>query len=228
MKKQVFIFLLVVTGLLMACKKDKNDPNPEVAGLMTFHLVSDQPSIGVTLSGNTLPGSPYNYLGYTGYYANIFPGNREIQSYGGGSTPLVSSNYNFETGEYYSLFVVGANGVYRHIVVEDDYDSLTATAGRSYIRYINAIPDSISATIGIGEPGGNLSFTAPYGEVSDFQSVTAGPVTISVAANAVTDTTRTITLEEKKAYTVLLTGRRDATNDNEKVQIRFIENGRIE
>lgn len=228
MKKVIFLGMLVITVLVISCNKDKNEPNPDVAGLMTFHLVSDQPSIGVTLSGNTLPGSPYNYLGYTGYYANIFPGNRMIQSYGGGSTPLLSSNYNFETGEYYSLFVVGANGVYRHIVVEDDYDSLTATAGRSYLRYINAIPDSVQATIGIGEPGGNLSFTAPYGQVSDFQSVTAGSVTITVSANAVQDTTRTITLEEKRAYTVLLTGRRDATNENEKVQIRFVENGRIE
>ncbi|MDX1955966.1 MAG: DUF4397 domain-containing protein [Chitinophagaceae bacterium] len=227
MKKQLIIGLVLV-GVLAACKKDKDNNDSEVAGLMAFHLVSDQPSIGVSLSGNNLPGSPYSYLGYTGYYANIFPGTRSINSTAGSSTTLSTSSYDFMAGEYYSLFIVGANGVYRHIVVEDDYDSLTATAGRSYIRYINAIPDSLLTEIVIGEPGGNLNFTAPYGLVSDFQSVTSGSVTISVGANSLQDTTRTITLEEKKAYTILLSGQRGATNTDQQVQIRFIENGRIE
>lgn len=227
MKKQLIIGLVLV-GVLAACKKDKDNNDSEVAGLMAFHLVSDQPSIGVSLSGNNLPGSPYSYLGYTGYYANIFPGTRSINSTAGSSTTLSTSSYDFMAGEYYSLFIVGVNGVYRHIVVEDDYDSLTATAGRSYIRYINAIPDSLLTEIIIGEPGGNLNFTAPYGLVSDFQSVTSGSVTISVGANSLQDTTRTITLEEKKAYTILLSGQRGATNTDQQVQIRFIENGRIE
>lgn len=227
MKKQLIIGLVLV-GVLAACKKDKDNNDSEVAGLMAFHLVSDQPSIGVSLSGNNLPGSPYSYLGYTGYYANIFPGTRSINSTAGSSTTLSTSSYDFMAGEYYSLFIVGANGVYRHIVVEDDYDSLTATAGRSYIRYINAIPDSLLTEIIIGEPGGNLNFTAPYGLVSDFQSVTSGSVTISVGASSLQDTTRTITLEEKKAYTILLSGQRGATNTDQQVQIRFIENGRIE
>lgn len=225
-KKAILFFALLV--LLVGCSKDDDANNTEVAGLMTFHLVSDQPSIGVSLSGNTLPGSPYSYLGYTGYYANIFPGTRSIESFGAASTPLLSSSYAFSAGEYYSLFVVGAAGVYRHIVVEDDFDSLSATAGRSYIRYINAIPDSAMATVEIGEPGGSLNFTPSFGEVSDFQAVTAGSVTITVSANLVQDTSRTITLEEKKAYTILLTGRRDATNPDEQIQIRFVENGRLE
>lgn len=226
--KKLVILVVGLTTILVACKKDNTDNNPQVAGLMAFHLASDQSTVGLTLSGNTLPGSPYSYMGYTGYYANIFPGTRSIESYGAGSTPLLSSSYTFTAGEYYSLFVVGANGVYRHIVVEDDFDSLSATAGRSYIRYINAIPDSAMATVTIGEPGGSLDFTSSFGEVSDFQSVTAGSVTIGISANAVQDTTRTITLEEKKVYTILLTGRRDATNEEEKVQIRFVENGRLE
>lgn len=227
MKKQLIIGLVLV-GFLAACKKDKDNTDPQVAGLMAFHLASDQPTIGVTLSGNTLPGSPYSYLGYTGSYANIYTGTRSINSYTGTSTTLSTSSYNFMAGEYYSLFIVGANGVYRHIVVEDDYDSLTATAGRSYIRYINSIPDSLVTEIGIGEPGGSLSYTAPFGFVSDFQSVTSGSVTLTVGVNSVQDTARTITLEEKKAYTILLTGQRGATDPDQQVQIRFIENGRIE
>ncbi len=227
MKKQLIIGLVLV-GVLAACKKDNDNTDTQVAGLMAFHLAPDQPTVGINLSGNTLPGSPYSYQGYTGYYANIFPCNRTIDSYGGSSTTLATSSYNFMEGEYYSLFVVGANGVYRNIVVEDDYDSLTATSGRAYLRYINAIPDSAIASVDIGEPGGNLNFMVPYGEVSEFQSVTAGSVTISIGANSIQDTTRTITLEEKKAYTILLTGRRDATEPDQQVQIRFIENGRIE
>lgn len=222
---------LLLTGVVFtACNKfdDDDNNNTPVAGLMAFNLVPDKSSVTVALSGNALGNAPLAYSSYTGVYLPVFPGNRTVETYDNGSpAPITSTTATFEAEKYYSAFVVGANGNYRNVIVHDNFDSLSGASGQAYIRYINAIPDSSQPNVTITAGGSNVvTGPAAFASVSEFTAVTPGSVTIDVSNGGSIDADRTITLEARKIYTVLLAGiPGDPSNG---VQIRFVANGELD
>ncbi len=220
--------LLCGALVLSACKK--NDPeviNTPAAGLMAFNLAADKSAIGFTLSGNQLGNQPLGYSNFTGVYLPIFVGNREVRSfdYNTGST-LAISNGSFADSMYYSLFLLGANGVYRNLLVNDQLETLDFETGKAWVRYINAIPDSSAIPmVTIGESA--VSAPAPFATVSDFKLVNAGAVNTGINNSGNISATRTITLEANKIYTVLFSGMPGQTDPNQAVQIRFVQNGTV-
>lgn len=227
------VLAVVAAGVLFtACLKDKDYDNTPVpaAGLMTFNLAPDQSNLLVRLSGNLLTQQPLNYTSYSGVYQNIYVGDRQIEAfnYNAGKT-LTSSRYNFENGKYYSLFVTGVDSAYRNIVSVDDFAKLdsVSTSGKAYVRYINAITDTVNAsTVTIAAGGTNVvNESAPYGKVNEFTEVTAGSVAVTVKNNNGVDASRTISLEANKVYTLLLIGQPGVTDATKQVQIKFVANG---
>jgi hypothetical protein len=159
----------------------------------------------------------------------VYPGNRLVESvdYASGNA-LDSSSYNFEPNKYYSLFVTGNSGNYRNVIVRDNFDSLSISSGQAYVRYVNAIPDSSAPNVSIVANGENvINSNASFGSVSDFQAVTPGDVTIQVNNGSTINKSRTINIEQQKAYTVLVAGITGSTG-NDSLQIRFIENGTLQ
>ncbi len=216
--------LLLTVLLFTACKKE--DPKTiytPAAGVMAFNLAPDKPAVGFTLSGNTLGNTVLNYTGYTGVYLPVYTGNREVRSvdYYMGSTIAISNN-NFADSAYYSAFLLGANGNYRNVVVKDEVDLLTPVAGKAWVRYVNAIPDSASTpAITVGTNNEN----APYATVAAFRQVNAGSVNFAISNGSTVNASRTINLEENKIYTVLFLGLPNPTDPANAAQIRFIQNG---
>jgi len=224
--------ILSAAVLFTACLKDKDDNNTDIpaAGLMAFNLAPDQESIAITLSDNWLTQQPLGYTSYNGVYQNIYTGNREVTSYDYPATdPLATVNHNFEDSLYYSLFVVGYDDNYRNVIVTDNFDSLSASSGKAYVRYINAVADSVNASaVTIAKGGSNVvSDNASFGHVSDFTAVDPGEISVAIKQGSAIDASRNITVEEKKVYTVLLIGVPGATDENKKVQIRFVNNGTL-
>ena len=228
----VLVLSVAAAGILFtACLKnnDTNTPQTPVAGLMAFNLAPDQSAVTITLSGNALTASPLGYTSYTGAYQSIYTGTRAIESFSQANASLVSTSYNFEQDKYYSLFVVGYNNSYRNVVSLDNFDSLSTTQGNAYIRYINAIADTVGTPAVTITAGGNsvVNENASFASVSEFKAVSPGSVSIAVKNGTAIDTSRTISVEQNKAYTILLTGVPGATDDIKKVQIRFIQNGSL-
>jgi hypothetical protein len=222
--------VLVAGILLVACEKSDNGEtsNAPVSGLMAFNLATDK-AVGISLSGSPLINQPLSFENYTGNYLNVYSGNRLVQTidYNTGS-PLDSTSFNFEPQKYYSLFVAGTGGHYRNVIVNDNFDSLSVSAGQAYIRYVNAIPDSVAPTVSVVTNGDNvIDNNASFGAVSDFKAITAGDVSIKVSNGSTINKDRTITLEQQKVYTVLLAGVPGSTG-NDSLQIRFIENGTLQ
>ena len=219
-----------VALLLSACKKSTDfDSNTPVSALMTFNLAPDKTAIGIAISGNVLTTTPLNYTSYTGIYQTIFPGSREVTAYdfGGGNT-FATVSQNFEATKYYSAFVLGANGTYSNLVVKDELDSLSATSGQAYVRFINAIPDSTKPLVTLTANGTDLSNSnAGYATVSSFTAVNPGDVTIKVDNGTTISANRTITVEKGKVYTILLTGIPGSTEPAKIVQIKYITNGSV-
>lgn len=231
--------LLPVSGvlalgiLLAACTKfddDDNDSNTPVAGLMSFNLVPDKSAIGISLSGNLLTNSPLSYTNYTGTYQRVYSGSREIESFDADSDSSFAKNsFSFEPDKYYSLFVTGANGNYSNVVTRDNFDSLSSTGGKAYLRYINAIPDSTQPTVTITANGTQVvNAPAAYTSVSEFAAADPGNVSIAVKNNANIDASRTISVEQGKVYTLLFVGIPGATDTSRSVQIKFIQNGTLD
>ena len=224
-------FALIGLALLFTgCMKKGDDVDIPSAGLMTFNLAPDQQSVVVALSGSTVSRTPMGYTSFSGLYQNIFIGTRNVESFDyPDENPLASTEFNFEDEKYYSAFVVGANGNYRNVVTVDNFDSLSASSGNAYIRYINAITDTVnSPTVTISAGGSNvLNDNAAFASVSEFTAVAPGEVSIAVKNGTAIDANRTITVEAKKVYTVLLVGMPGETDEFKKVQIRFIQNGTL-
>ena len=218
--------------LFTACLKDKNDNNVDVpaAGLMAFNLAPDQQSVVIALSGNWLTQQPLGFTNFTGTYRNIYTGNREVASYDyPANEALAAVNQNFEDSSYYSVFVVGYDDNYRNVVTQDNFDDLSASSGKAYVRYINAVADSVNASaVTIANGGTNVvNDNAAFAHVSNFTAVDPGEISVAIKQGSAIDASRNITVEAKKVYTILLVGVPGATDDDKKVQIRFIENGTL-
>lgn len=221
--------LLGTLALFSACNDDdNNNMQPDVAGFMAFNLVPDQTAIGVSLSGNQLR-SPLPYMSYTGGYVAIYPGERSTDafSYDNGNT-LATATQTYEPQKYYSLFVIGSKDNYQNVIVNDGLDTLNAAKGKAYVRYINAVTGSASADVEISNDTSILfSGQAAYGQVSPFMALDAGAVTIAINDGNKADTSRTITLEDQKAYTLLFAGNPGGNQSSDSVQIRYVENGTL-
>ena len=237
--KSLFSFRRFVVGLagivslsflLGSCSKFDNDNNSTpAAGLMSFNLAPDQPGIYVTLSGNSLNNLPLGYTSYSGVYQAIFPGDRPVQVYSYPSdTAIAGVNQVFTADKYYSLFVVGTNGHYQNIVTNDNFDSLAASSGKAFIRYINAIPDSSKPIVTIAANGNNVvNDNASFTSVSEFKTIDAGEVGVTISNGTSINASRNLTLEQGKVYTVLLVGTSGAADTTKAVQIKYISNGTI-
>jgi hypothetical protein len=220
--------LLLMLFLFSACKKTlETGSQPPVAGLMAFNLIPEK-TIGFTISGNNLTNSPLPYTNYTGSYLGVYVGNRDIAAYDLTSgTTLATSSQLFEDSAYYSVFAMGINGTNRNVIVKDNINGLTSTTGQAFVRYVNAIADSTR------QPLVNISYNgtdvfnnaAPYASVSDFKPVTPGDVSVKVNGESDINSSRTITLEQGKIYTVLLVGVPGQSDSAKAVQIKFIQNG---
>ncbi len=222
---------LFTMALFTSCLKtnDNNDPDTPVAGLMAFNLSPDKSSIGITLSGNNLTNTALGYTNYTGGYLGIYPGTRSVEAYDAGSgASFTGSDFTFNEGGYYSLFVVGAENDYRNVIVNDPLDSLATSAGKAYIRYINAIPDPSEPLVTVSTSNGSvINEQATFASVSDFVEVDAGNADIAISNNGNIQASRTVALEERKVYTVLFAGIPGSEDTTKSVQIRYIENGTL-
>jgi Domain of unknown function (DUF4397) len=220
--------ILLLVFSFSACKKNNDYVRTPAAGLMAFNLAPDKTAVGYSLSGNQLGNAALNYTNYTGAYLSVYLGNRELKSfdYNTGST-IATATGNFSDSMFYSVFLLGVNGSYRNVLVNDGLNSLTPAAGKAWIRYINAIPDSTSAVpkVTIGES--SVNEPAPYATVSSFKQVNAGTVNTGITNLINITASRAITIEENKIYTVLFAGLPTRTDSVQAVQVKVIQNGSL-
>ena len=239
--KKVFFWLrqytIPLTGIVLlifvlsACKKTLDTVNQQpVAGLMALNLVPDKAAIGVTISGNNLTNFPLLYTNYTGGYQPVYIGNRDVASYEFNTgTSLASASHVFEDSAYYSVFVVGANGSYKNLIVKDKLDSLSSSTGEAFVRYVNAIADStFQPLVRVSANGSDVfNSNAPFASVSDFKGIVPGDISVNVNNESVINSSRTITVEKGKIYTILLVGIPQQSDTAKAVQIKFIQNGAV-
>lgn len=213
--------------LLASCKKDLDQGTPiPAAGLLVHNLAPDQNALGVALSGSLLSNSPLAYTNYSGNYRNVYAGQREVAVFDYFTDSVIAkSNFSFENGKLYSLFVTGNKGVYSSLFVPDEVDS-TASSEKAYVRFVNAIPDSGVSKVTVTSSGSTVvDDDARFRTVSDFAAVEPGNVLVSINNGTNINANRTLQLQKGWVYTALLIGDPSATDTSKKVQVRYIQNG---
>lgn len=215
--------ILAVGLLFTACKKSNfENNNPDVAGLMAFNLAPDR-TIAVSIGGNAVTNNPLAFNNYTGGYLGIFPGSRSVEAYdySSGDT-LAAATFDFQAKKYYSSFLLGRDGNYQHVIVNDNFDSLSSSNGQAYVRYINGINGSVNPNITLTSGGtAVVNTTVGFGTVSEFVSVAPGELAIAVSG-ADANANRTINVEAKNVYTILLSS---GASSADPAQIKFVSNG---
>jgi hypothetical protein len=223
--------LLTAGVLFAACNKnnDSDNDNTPASGLMAFNLAPDVNNANITLSGNLLTQSPLAYNSFTGTYLGVYSGTRPVVAINANTgAEIASSSFDFVTDKYYSLFILGKSGTYRTVVVNDNADSLSTSSGQAFVRYINAIPDSSHPAVSFAVGGSDVvNENAAFASVSEFKPVASGPVTDTVNNGGTINKTRTVTLDQRKVYTFLLTGVPGGTSAD-SLQIRYISNGTVD
>jgi Domain of unknown function (DUF4397) len=219
--------LLLIAVAFIACNKDVAINNTPNAGILAFNSSPDREYAGFAVSGLRFTNTPVPYAGYTGGYQPIYPGMRTIEAFDFYSgAPLAYANRNFEGGHYYSTFLVGENGAYENIIAEDNLDSLDASLNKAYIRYVNAVADSIplnNISISVAGEIVTSSEDVPFKTISAFTPVSPGSLEFIVSDEVAIKASRTFDVESNRVYTVMLV--RAATSDS--LQIRYVQNGNI-
>lgn len=240
MKKLVTLLrknLLPLTGIFLvailfgACKKsDVEKTRTPAAGLMAFNLIPNSGGIGVAIGSNSITQQALYFNSFTGAYRPVYTGDRNLESYsfGTGST-LAKEPHTFKDSAYYTVFVMGANDEYSNVFVEDKLESIPAEdKTKTYVRFVNAIPDSSTSKVTISADGVDVfNSVSAFKEVSEFKEVASGDVMVKLDNESTIDTSRTITLEKGKIYTVLLTGMPESTNTDFGIDIKFITNASL-
>ena len=228
-QNKFFYLLLFSTVAFSACKKDNVASTP-TAGLMAFNLVPDSITpVVFVMNSNSLTNTPLSYSNFTGNYLPIYAGARTLKVYENNSdSALATGSFTVDANKYYSAFLMGANGMYKNVIVDDGLDSLPDSTEQSFVRYVNAIPDSSSQNITISANGTDeVAASTHYGDVSSFKGITPGDFTIDVTNDSTISAIKAITFEKNKVYTVLLTGLPHATDTAKAVKIRYIVNGTV-
>jgi hypothetical protein len=230
----ILVSVTLIAGyLLNSCKKNDTDtstpPNSQYARIMAFNLAPDEPSIGFSASGNFLTSAAVGFGDYTGDYKNVNIGEMEINTFefASPSSPISSLQAKLDINRFYSVFFVGVGSNHKSLFVRDYLDTLSGDAGKAYVRYINAITDSLT-DVNINITGGATNYVdenAAYGKVSDFKGVNPGEISIAIKSNNGIDTSKTLSVDLKRVYTILLTGTPGSVSA--PVDIKYIINGRV-
>lgn len=220
---------LTFAVLFSACKKTESTRIPQ-AGLMAFNLVPDQAGIGVAIDNRSILNGPLPYTNFTAGFVGVHPGTRELTSFVfSGGTTMETSPQNFKDSLYYSVFVMGTEGNYKNVFVEDPLDSLDATAEKAFVRYVNGVTGDDETTVSItSESAVVFNGTDEMGKVSDFKEVTPGTISVTVT-NPGRDgsVTRDLEVAKNGVYTVLVIGTPGSADEDKDVQIRMAHYGNV-
>ncbi len=225
---RISLFIIGFSLLIVSCKKQKHEPNPGIAGLVAFNLAPDQNQLMITLDGSYFTSSPLLYSRYTGKYFGVYEGDRTIVSFNNATNiDLAKVDFHFRDSGYYSLFFIGYKNHYRNFIVEDKLSAIPKSTGKSYIRYLYAIPDSLGAHVTISNAGIKaFDESNTYGNISDFKQTAPGNADVKILnGSGDIDVQRTVNLEPDGIYTVLLQGTTQSTDTLQKVKINLIQNG---
>lgn len=225
----VFAAFLLIT-FFTACNKSVPTLRTPEAGMMIFNLVADQPSIGVKLGSTPIINASFPYGTYSPGYLSVYPGLKVLSSYVyTNGAVLAADPQQFNDSAYYSLFVMGAGDLYKNVFVTDPIDSLDATAGKAYIRYVNAVVGTDETSVKVNTGGTDvINDLTAMGKVSGFIGVAPGNITVDITnPGDIKGATKDFNVTQNGVYTILLMGMAGSPDTSKAMKISPVFYGNI-
>lgn len=146
---KIIFTALISAFILSSCLKDNDNIGyyPQAAFTMV-NAYSPSESIIYNADQNAIQ-SPMNPLVFKSYtFANLFPGNRRIQTFSSNNKTLVDTLYAFRDSTYYTSFVYGTYDTPKHIISTDKL--LTGLENKSGIRFLHLANNIGAVNVYIG------------------------------------------------------------------------------
>ncbi len=179
-----------------------------IASLRVINASPNSTGLDVTLDQTKIAQNVW--FGNSSGYLFTRSGIREVKvTRGGTSSPiLLSFNFNFETNNFYTLVLTDSISKLTPLLVEDlKYNQI---AGKAFVRFINASPNSIPLDIKIGNPAGTIKHSYfTYQQITSYEPY--DPAIISFVftrtnTNEELISLRGLSLLTNKAYTIVVMG----------------------
>ena len=148
-------------------------------------------------------------FGNSSGYQFLRSGLREVRVFQSGQTlPLISFNFQFETNKLYSFLLMDSVSKLSPILIEDMNFTLDPT--KSYVRFINASPNSPPFDIKLGNPTGTIRHSYfTYQQITSYEPYDPQVLSFVFTRTGTSEeliSLRGFSLSAGKAYTIILMG----------------------
>lgn len=148
-------------------------------------------------------------FGNSSGYQFLRSGLREVQVFQSGQTlPLISFNFQFETNKLYSFLLMDSVSKLSPILIEDMNFTLDPT--KSYVRFINASPNSPPFDIKLGNPTGTIKHSYfTYQQITSYDPYDPQVLSFVFTRTGTSEeliSLRGFSLSAGKAYTIIVMG----------------------
>jgi hypothetical protein len=227
---------LLVTSVLIGCKKDKDKPNPppEVKNSLV-EVVHASPRTGeveVKIGDVKLP-SKIKYLDSPAVYSSVPSGNAKVQLSSSGAT-IAEGTDNLINKFKYTLFIydtLDAGKKVKYLLVQDTFPK--PATGKCNIRLLHVAPKLASVDVDLFKGtdslrlAGALAYAGTKAPDGKFRAIASGDYHVKVKTKTGTVTTvvldiPSMKLEQGKTYTVYLNGLMGGTG-NDKLGLKILQ-----
>jgi hypothetical protein len=203
----LFVFISIS---LSSCLKDSGpDTGSIVSAITIIHASPNSPAFDFVLDNQRIldPTAPDFEYGKRVPYFRAFSGSRLARIYEKDNfmSPLHEVELKLISGNYYSLFIIGAKESLTSLLIEDDVTK--PIEGKTKVRFINLSPDAPSLDFNINQ-NTTLASDKKYKEYTSFQEIEAGSYSASIKSHSGNSINLPVDLdlEDGKIYTVWVKG----------------------
>lgn len=179
-----------------------------IARMRVINASPNSPGLDVTLNQSKFV---QNILfGNSSGYQFLRSGMRSIAVFQSGQTsqPLISFNFQFETNKLYSFILMDSISSLTPILIEDLNFDIDPT--KSYVRFINASPNSPPLDIKLGNPTGTAVHSYfTYQQITSYELYDPQVLSFVFTRSGTTEeliSLRGFSLSAGKAYTIIVMG----------------------
>jgi hypothetical protein len=210
MKKRTLVVAALTAIAFASCLKNDGGVSTPRAGILVDLLSPNATNTTIILNGNTI-GTNVSYGSNPNLYNQVTPGYGNLSIFSSTTTQLLNSDFNAESGKYYSMFVVDSASKMKNIIVTDSVSYPGTDSVK--VRFYNFAPNSIPLSVGVKDSSvlwSNRPFETQISAngYNTFLPMKAGTYTFQVSnpfsATPISDTT--ITLGSNHIYTLFIKG----------------------
>ena len=207
----LILFAVLITGSTSCTKDDTGALSlTGTANVMVVNAADGTSPQDYYSDGTKVNSSAVAYTQNSGYASTPAGNHAGVFKVSGTTTVTASGDVTFESGKYYSVYLIGSATGTASFVTEDDMSA--PPSGKSKVRFVH-LSAALASSIDFGITGGNKIVSAlAYKTASTYNTVDANTgFTLYLAGSTTGSLTIPAAVQAGKIYTVFISGSTTAT-----------------